>query len=100
MESSNQKSSGRPITCDQVVWILDVFDRVLPKFGHPSVSREREMKKYGMLYEVMEVANLTFADSLARNNGTPQDVRQELKPSSLGHPKPRPPTPSSHKPHG
>lgn len=66
---------NRHISCDQVAWLLDVFDRYLPKDSHPSISREREMKQYGMLYEVMECANLAFADDSARWNGTPHEAR-------------------------
>lgn len=64
------------IGCDQVAWLLNVFERYLPMDNHPRVSRERDMKKYGMLYEVMEAAGLKFADEAARWNGTPEDVRE------------------------
>jgi hypothetical protein len=74
--SARQELTGYPINCDQVAWLLDIFNRYLPnKSHHPSISREREMLKYGMLYEVMEIANLKFADALARWNGTPNDAR-------------------------
>ena len=65
-----------PITCDQVAWLLDIFTRYLPPDNRPKVSRQREMFKYGMLYEVMEVAGLKFADDMARLNGTPRDARK------------------------
>ena len=65
----------RPITCDQVAWLLDIFERYLPRDSYPRVSMEREMKKYGMLYEVMDIANLYFADDSARCNGTPNPAR-------------------------
>jgi len=72
----NEKNRGsRDITCDQVVWILDVFDRYLPPSDKVRVSREREMLMYGMLYEIMEVAGLKFEDDSARWNGTPNDCR-------------------------
>lgn len=65
----------RPIDSDQVAWLLDIFDRYLPKDKHPAVSRQREMLKYGMLYEVMEIARLEFEDSRAQWNGTPNMAR-------------------------
>ena len=65
----------RKITCDQVAWLLDIADRYLPKSKHVSVSREREMMKYGMLYEIMEIMDLYFEDDNARKNGTPADAR-------------------------
>jgi hypothetical protein len=76
-EVSGQMQQGvmREISCDEVAWLLNIFDRYLPKDNHPRVSREREMKKYGMLYEVMENARLSFADDSARWNGTPNDAR-------------------------
>lgn len=66
----------RELNCDQVVWVLAVFDRYLPKDQHPRISRDREMKKYGMLYEVMEAVGLVFAEDGARDNGTPPDARR------------------------
>jgi hypothetical protein len=66
----------KPISCDQVAWLLDIFDRALPHSKFPQISREREMKKYGMLYEVMEIAGLSFMDDAARWNGTPNDARK------------------------
>jgi len=68
-----------PLSCDQVAWLLDIFERYLPKDQHPRVSRQRDMRKYGMLYEVMEVANLKFSDDSARWNGTPNDARRYEK---------------------
>jgi hypothetical protein len=64
------------VNCDQIVWLLDIFDRYLPRDSHPRVSREREMKKYAMLYEVMEIAELKFEDDSARSNGTPHEARK------------------------
>jgi hypothetical protein len=63
------------INCDQVAWLLDIFGRYLPKDEFPRVSQQREMKKYGMLYEVMEIANLEFEDASAQWNGTPNTAR-------------------------
>ena len=68
-----------PINCDQVTWLLDVFSRYLPQTNKPRVSKEREMQRYGMLYEVMEVAGLKFLDDAARWNGTPNDARKHSK---------------------
>lgn len=68
-------SGSRPINCDQVAWLLDVFHRHLPPSEWPRVSREREMRRYAMLYEVMEVAGLCFQDASARHNGTPPEAR-------------------------
>ena len=65
----------REINCDQVHWILSIFDRYLPTDDHPRVSQEREMKKYAMLYELMDVAKLCFTDDSARWNGTPNQAR-------------------------
>jgi hypothetical protein len=62
------------ISCDQVAWLLDIADRYIPYDKYPSISRQREMKKYGMLYEIMEIANLEFQDDYALSNATPQDV--------------------------
>lgn len=66
---------SKPVNCDQVAWLLDIFDRYLPEDSHPRVSKHREMLKYGMLYEVMDIADLKFADDSARWNGTPNDAR-------------------------
>lgn len=65
----------RPVNCDQVSWMLSAIDRYLPPTPYPSVSRAREVQKYGLLYELMEVANLCFEDDAAQRNGTPPDVR-------------------------
>lgn len=67
---------ARPINCDQVAWMLDAIGRYLPHDKHPRVSRAREMQKYALLYELMEVAHLYFEDALAQHNGTPGDVRR------------------------
>lgn len=69
--------SHKTINCDQVVWILDIFDRYLPISKHPNISKEREMMKYGMLYELMEVGNILFENDGAVNNATPPAVRGE-----------------------
>ena len=64
------------INCDQVAWLLDIADRYLPKSIYPHVSQEREMMKYAMLYEIMEIVDLYFADDNARWNGTPNPARK------------------------
>lgn len=71
--------SARPINCDQVSWILTAIDRYLPQLNHPGVSRAREMQKFALLYEFMEVANLCFSDNRAKINGTPPDSQRFLK---------------------
>lgn len=71
---SDMQSRARPINCDQVSWMLGAIERYLPTTNHPRVSRAREMQKYALLYELMEVANLYFEDGGARHNGTPPDV--------------------------
>ena len=78
--NSRQPVSGgdRNISCDQVALLCDIFSRYLPQNQHPRISRERIMRVYGMLYEVMEVAALKFADDDALANGTPLDVRRGL----------------------
>lgn len=73
-EAPNLK--GRPINCDQVAWMLDAIDRHLPPSNKPAVSRAREMQKYALFYEIMEVAHLHFEDEAAQHNGTPPDVRR------------------------
>lgn len=67
---------ARLLTCDQVAWMLNAIDRYLPRLNHPDVSRAREMQKYALLYELMEVAHLYFEDASAQHNGTPHDVRR------------------------
>lgn len=67
---------ARPLNCDQVAWMLSAIDRYLPATNHPCVSRAREMQKYALLYELMEVAHLYFEDASAQHNGTPNDVRR------------------------
>lgn len=67
---------ARPINCDQVAWMLNAIERYLPPTQHPRVSRAREMQKYALLYELMEVAHLYFEDASAQHNGTPSDVRR------------------------
>ncbi len=77
-ESTQGKfSPGHKINCDQVAWLLAIFDRYLPKSNFPSISRKDQMMKYGMLYEVMEIVGLAFEDDMARSNGTPRDARPE-----------------------
>lgn len=71
----------RPINCDQVAWMLAAIERYLPPQKAPDVCRSREMQKYALLYELMEVANLHFADDAAQYNGTPHDVRALRWPS-------------------
>lgn len=72
----HREFTGYAINCDQVTWLLDIADRYIdPQNDHPRISRQREMKKYAMLYEIMEIANLKFADASARRNGTPNDAR-------------------------
>lgn len=65
----------KDLTCDQVAWMLAVFDRYLPEDPAPRISCQRDIKKYGMLYEIMEVADLKFQDESARHNGTPPQAR-------------------------
>lgn len=65
---------ARPLNCDQVAWMLNAIERYLPATNHPRVSRAREMQKYALLYELMEVAHLYFEDAPAQHNGTPPDV--------------------------
>jgi len=67
---------ARPVNCDQVAWMLNAIERYLPPTQHPRVSRSREMQKYALLYELMEVAHLYFEDASAQHNGTPGDVRR------------------------
>lgn len=69
-----QHFAARPINCDQVSWMLAAISRYLPPDNHPRVSRAREMQKYALLYELMEVAHLCFEDRNAQHNGTPPDV--------------------------
>lgn len=70
-----ENKGGHAINCDQVAHLMNIFDRYLPPTNHARVSQEREMMKYGMLYEVMEEANLRFEDDAARWNGTPNPAR-------------------------
>lgn len=73
---STARLGARPINCDQVAWMLNAIERYLPPTQHPRVSRAREMQKYALLYELMDVAHLYFEDALAQYNGTPGDVRR------------------------
>lgn len=67
---------ARPLNCDQIAWVLNAIERYLPTTNHPRVSRAREMQKYALLYELMEVAHLCFEDGPAQHKGTPPDVRR------------------------
>lgn len=69
----------KAINCDQVTWLLDIFGRYLPMDNLPGVSQQREMMKYGMLYEVMEIADLHFEDQRAQWNGTPNPARYNAR---------------------
>lgn len=70
----------RAITADQVAWMMGAIYRYIPPdAAHPRCSVERDMKAYGLLYEIMEAANLRFADHVAMSNATPQQVRPEVK---------------------
>lgn len=75
-ESTPAERGARPLTCDQVAWMTAAIDRYLPRQNHPDVSRAREMQKFALLYELMEVAHLYFQDASAQHNGTPPDVRR------------------------
>lgn len=66
---------GGTISCDQVAWLLAVADRYLPPSDYPGISQKREMMKFGMLYEIMEILHLDFADDMARRNATPSTVQ-------------------------
>lgn len=72
-----------PISCDQVAWLLDIANRHIPPQTTPRVCQQREMQKYAMLYEIMDIAGLRFADDAARENGTPRQAKQQ-QPDSLG----------------
>jgi len=63
------------INADQVAWLLDIAGRYIPKDTHPSISRQHEMKKYGMLYEIMEIMGVGFGGENAAHNGSPPDCR-------------------------
>ena len=69
------RSQERKINCDQVAWLLDIANRYIDKDKFPAVSQQREMKKYAMLYEIMDIANLKFADKKALYNATPYQAR-------------------------
>lgn len=74
-EAPPNYTKRQTINCDQVAWLLDIFGRYLPKDNFPAVSQQREMMKYGMLYEVMDIANLEFENASAQWNGTPNAAR-------------------------
>lgn len=63
------------INCDQVALLMDIFNRYLPRSKFPSVSQQRDMMMFGMLYETMDILNLELEDKLAVNNATPPMVR-------------------------
>lgn len=75
----------RPINCDQVAWMLAAIGRYLPQRDTVRVSRARDLQQYALLYELMDVAELHFADDLAARNGTPRDVSmlREKSPNSI-----------------
>lgn len=85
--STNIKNSQKTINCDQVAWLLDIAERYIQKDDYPRISRQRMMKKYAMLYEIMEIMNLVFEDRAAQQNGTPPDAGaidvQAIKGQSL-----------------
>lgn len=85
MNEETGTENGREITCDQVAWLLNAFERYLPEYHHPAISRYREMQVYGLLYEAMEAANLKFSDDAARNNATPGDVRVNVQAGGVGN---------------
>ena len=66
----------RGITCDQVAWLLQIADRYIPRDPTVGIDQRRDMLKYGMLYEIIEILGLDFADDTARNNATPGQVRR------------------------
>jgi len=72
------------LSADQIAWLMDVAKRYIPDDGLPSISRQTEMKRYAMLYEVMEIVGAGFQDDSARFNATPPDIR-EYKASSHPH---------------
>ena len=75
-ETQSKNDNYRPINCDQVSWMLSAIGRLVGNDNvNPRVSRQREMMKFACLYEIMEVAQLKFADKSARWNGTPNDAR-------------------------
>ncbi len=70
-----QNPQNRPINCDQVSWLMDIAERHIARSDFPGISQQREMQKYAMLYEIMDVAGLRFEDDRARWNGTPNQAR-------------------------
>ncbi|MCK5236050.1 MAG: hypothetical protein KAR06_03610 [Deltaproteobacteria bacterium] len=75
-ENTTEKRNKHKINCDQVAWLMDIFNRYLPQDNHPRVSQQREMLKYGMLYEIMDILYLDFEDDAALYNGMPSKVRE------------------------
>lgn len=60
------------LSCDQVAWVLAAIRRYIPpQDTFPHIGQQHEMQVYSMLYELMDIANLGFADTDAANNGTP-----------------------------
>jgi len=74
-----QNPDRHPISCDVVALLLNLADRYIAQSKYPSVSQQREMQKYAMLYEIMDIAGLRFEDDKAIWNGTPNQVRDYNK---------------------
>lgn len=75
-EAEMTKPVNGKITCDQVVWILQMAGRYLPdNKDRLGIDKQRDMKRYAMLYEIMDILGLVFADSDAIKNATPMPVR-------------------------
>jgi len=75
-EAEMLKPVNGKITCDQAVWILQMAGRYLPdNKDRLGIDKQRDMKRYAMLYEIMDILGLVFADSSARNNATPPPIR-------------------------
>lgn len=64
------------LSCDQIAWLLDIAERYIPYDTVPEISRQREMKCYAMLYEIMEITGSDFEDDKAAFNATPNFVNQ------------------------
>ena len=67
-----------PINADQVAWLLEAFNRYIPQKSTVGIDRQKEMLRYGLLYEVIEIIGLKFADGSARWNATPADAREPI----------------------
>lgn len=74
MTKKKLSDNGRPLTCDQVSWMISAIDRYIPGEPAPAISRRRKMEIYGLLYELMEAADLGFMDHEAKKNATPEEV--------------------------